>query len=210
MKLNIENYLQEIDASFKNKNQKDRYMIYIMIFGLIFAFAYTFFWESSLASFEEKNRQIATVKSNINTDKAYLKANPTTVIAMLDKDIKKTKQRLKAQKETNAYIKSKIETISSLIYDEVTWGEYLHSISINAKKYNVKVIEFTNKYVKTDKSFGHILNVILSTQGDYISTLKFINSLEQSELVIDLHSINIAAKEKPYTDLNISVWGITY
>ena len=210
MKLNIENYLQEIDASFKNKNQKDKYMIYIMIFGLIFAFAYTFFWESSLASFEEKNRQIATVKSNINTDKAYLKANPTTVIAMLDKDIKKTKQRLKAQKETNAYIKSKIETISSLIYDEVTWGEYLHSISINAKKYNVKVIEFTNKYVKTDKSFGHILNVILSTQGDYISTLKFINSLEQSELVIDLHSINIAAKEKPYTDLNISVWGITY
>jgi len=40
--------------------------------------------------------------------------------------------------------------------------------------------------------------------------LKFINTLEQSELVVDIHHLKIDAKENLNTDLNISVWGITY
>jgi hypothetical protein len=36
------------------------------------------------------------------------------------------------------------------------------------------------------------------------------NSLEQSDLVVDIHSINIQAAKKLQSDLNISVWGIIY
>lgn len=210
MKINIEDYLQKIDSAFKEKSQKDIYMTYIMIFSAIFAFSYLLFWDSSANDFEQQNTKITALESKIKTDKMFLQYNPETKIAQLENEIKKAKAETLVNQENNQYIKTKIETISSLIYDERSWGEYLHSVSINAKKYNVKVINFTNKYALNNKAFGHILNITLETSGKYQNTLKFINSLEQSKLVVDIHGLQIKAEDALNTDLNISVWGIKY
>lgn len=210
MSINIENYLHKIDSILKAKTQKDKYMIYIMIFGSIFAFSYLLFWDSSLNEFNQLNNKINSLNAKLNADKSYLLVNTELRVAKLDKDIKNAQEQLLNYKDNNEYIKNKIEAISSLIYDERTWGEYLHSISKNAKKYNVKMLYFSNKYALTNKAFGHILDINLKTTGNYKNTLNFINSLEQSELVVDIHDLNITATNKLNSDLNISVWGITY
>jgi len=207
---NTEDYLQKIDNSFKGKTQKDIYMTYIMIFALIFAFSYLLFWDTSLNEFESMKAKISTLEGKINADKRYLKFNPESKIARLDRDIKNANLALENTRKNNAYIKQKIEAISFLIYDERAWGEYLHSISKNAKKYNVKILDFTNRYALHNTSFGHVLDITLKTTSKYKNTLRFINSLEQSDLVVDIHSIDIKAEEKLNSDLNISVWGITY
>ena len=208
--MNIEDYLQKIDNSFKGKEQKDIYLTYLMIFAVIFAISYLLFWDTSVDEFKSTNAKIKVVTNNINADNRYLKNNPETKIVKLDRDIKKAEIALDTNKKTNAYIKTKIETISFLIYDEIAWGKYLNSISKNAKKYNVKIIDFTNKYALHNTSFGHILDITLKTTARYKNTLKFINSLEQSNLVVDIHDINIKAEDRLNSDLNISVWGITY
>lgn len=210
MKLNIEDYLQQIDSSFKEKAKKDIYMTYVMIFASIFAFSYLLFWDSSEKEFKQINTQIDAINLNINNDNMYLRLNPESKIAKLDQDIKNSEAELVVYKDNNEYIKSKIEAISYLIYDERTWGEYLHSISTNAKKYNIKILDFTNKYALNNKSFGHILDIEIKSTGDYKNTLNFINSLEQSELVVDIHTLAIKAEDTLNADLNISVWGITY
>jgi len=210
MKIITEDFLQNMDASFKNKSKKDIYMTYIMIFGVIFTFSYLLFWDSSEAAFTEKNMQINQLSSKISADEAYLGVNPESRIFSLDLEINKLDSALKIHIENNAYIKTKIGTISSLIYDEKVWGEYLHSISTNAKKYGVKIIDFTNEYANTDRAFGHILDINLTTTSNYKDTLKFINSLEQSELVVDIHNLVIKSNERLDTNLSISVWGITY
>lgn len=210
MKINIEDYLQKIDLAFKEKSQKDIYMTYIMIFGAIFAFSYLLFWDSSANDFEQQNVKITALESKIKADNMFLQYNPETKIAQLENEIKQAKAQTLVHQENNEYIKAKIETISSLIYDERAWGEYLHSVSINAKKYNIKVINFTNKYALNSKSFGHILDITLEISGKYTDTLKFINSLEQSELVVDVHGLQIKAEDALNTNLDISVWGITY
>ncbi|MBU0721250.1 type 4a pilus biogenesis protein PilO [bacterium] len=210
MKINTEDYLHRIDAAFKDKSQKDIYMTYIMIFALIFAFAYLLFWESSLEDFNQKRAQISALESKISADKMYLQYNPEAKIAKLINEIKKAESELLVQKDNNAYIKSKIETISSLIYDERSWGEYLHSISKNAQLYNIKITNLSNKYALTNNSFGHILDISIQCSGSYKNTLKFINSLEQSDLVVDIHDLSIKAQDNLDTSLKISVWGITY
>ena len=210
MKINIEDYLQSIDASFKNKSEKDIKMTYVMVFSVIFAFSYLLLWENAEVSFKKSNKLITKIKSDINTDEAYLSVNPESKIASLDIEIGKLNSDLKVFTENNEYIHSKIETISSLVYDERTWGEYLHSISKNAKKYNIKILDFKNEYAKSAESFGHILDINLSTTAKYENTLMFINSLEQSDLVVDIHKIAIKANKKLDTNLSISVWGITY
>lgn len=210
MKINIEDYLHRIDKALKDKSQKDINMIYIMVFGVIFAFSYLLFWDDAENSFVQKKAQVNNIKSKINKDNAYLLQNPQTKVTQLEKEIKNQQAQLLTYKDNNEYIKSKIEAISALIYDERTWGEYLHSISDNAKTNNIKILNFTNKYALNNKSFGHVLDITLKVKGNYKNTLNFINNLEKSELVVDIHHLKLEAKQNLNTDLNISVWGITY
>ena len=162
------------------------------------------------SSFQKLQRETRDIKSNIIADENYLRFNPQTKITVLNNEIAKINKKIVETKDNNAYIKSKIETISSLIYDERTWGEYLDSISKNAQKYHVKILNFSNKYTQSANSFGHILDISISSKATFTNTIKFINSLEQSDLVVDLHTFNMQADKTLKSDLNISVWGIIY
>ncbi len=210
LKISIEDFLHNIDTIFDKKNKKEIYMTYIMIFAVIFAFAYSLFWDSSFTEFKSTRSSIIQLNTKIQSDDMYLKVHPKALIAKLNTEIDKIKEDITLNKENNAYIKSKIETIPSLIYNEKKWGEYLDSISKNAQRYHVKIKNFTNKYAKKGKYFGHILDVSISSSADYINTLRFINSLEQSDLAVDIHTLSIKAQSRLNSDLNISVWGIRY
>ena len=210
MKAQIEDFLQSIDYYFKEKSQNDVYVVYLIIFASIVTFSYFMFWESAEAEFNEKRAQVVNIEQKITADELYLQENPMTKITKIENQIKNAELDTIKYKENNQYIKTKIEEISFLIYDEQTWGEYLHSISINAKKHNIKIMHLNNVYAENNTTFGHILDISLKTTGKYQNTINFINSLEESDLVIDLHDLNIEALNKLNSDLNISVWGITY
>jgi Tfp pilus assembly protein PilO len=210
MKINIEDYLQNIDSAFKKKSQKDIYMTYVMIFAIIFAFSYLLFWDTSIAEFQNKQTQNKALSLKIDADNAYLAQNSESKIISLENDIKQASNEMILHKDNNEYIKNKIETISSLIYDERTWGEYLYSISTNAQKHKIKINNLTNHYAINNNSFGHVLDISIKLTGKYKNTVKFINSLERSDLVVDLHDFSIKAQDTLNSDLNISVWGITY
>ncbi len=210
MKINYENYLHKIDSALAGKTQKDLYMTYFMIIAGIFAFSYLLFWDTSVENFKTTHREVVNLQNNITSDKRFLQMNPISKITKLEKEINHINQQIENVKDTNAYIRSKIETISSLIYDERSWGKYLNSISTNAQKYHVKLLMLTNEYAKSESAFGHILNISIKFTGNFQNTLKFINSLEQNDLVVDIHDLTIQATNSLESDLNISVWGITY
>jgi len=210
MKINFEDYLHKIDLSFHGKTQQEIYMTYILVVAMIFAFSYFLFWDSSLKSFEKTRNSVVQLNQKIMKDKQYLQRNPIGKIVQLERQIQKINKNIVIIKDYNSYIKRKIETISSLIYDERSWGEYLDSITANAQKYQIKLLALTNKYAKSDSSFGHILDINVSSEGNFKNTLKFINSLEQSDLVVDIHDFSITSNEFLESNLNISVWGITY
>ena len=210
MKINSEDFLHKIDVALQDKQKQEIHMIYVMLFGVIFAFSYLLFWDSSLEKFLDKIDHISSLTQKINLDKIYLKVNPATKIIKLNKDIKKYNDKILDLKDNNDYIKHQIETIPSLIYDKKIWGEYLYSISKNAKIHNVKILDFSNSLAKNRNSFGHILDISLKSTAKFIDTLKFIDSLERSDLVVDIHHISMKSEDLLYTDLNISVWGITY
>lgn len=205
---NIENYLHNIDKSFALKNERDKMLIFAMIFAGLFAFSYLLFWESSEASFKTSHEKALVMESNLNNDKQYLEANPIEKIAQIEQETKLLGVDRQRFIGYNEYIKNQLEQISSLYYDEVVWGAYLDSISKYARAYNVKLEKFGNTLTTDNNSFGHVLDIAISTDSPYKNTLKFINALEQSQLVVDLHDMNMSADGKLKGDLNISVWGI--
>lgn len=208
MKTNIENYLYKIDQMVSQKSKKDLYLIYIMIFCSILGVSYSTLFDPSKKAFDDEHAKAEQTQIKLDFDKNYLIANPEAKIIQIDKDIKSLQDQYVMYKEDNQYIKQQIAKISSLFYDEKTWGQYLNSISQNAKRYNLKVINFSNTHAISSSGFGHVLDIHVKVDGTYKNTLKFINSIEQSFLVVDLHNFSIKADKKLYTDLNISVWGI--
>lgn len=196
---------------FEQKSTKDIYIIYFLIVTAIFFFAYSLFWDSSIKEFQSTRKDIATLNSKIRTDNIYLRGNPQNKITQLNREITKIYRAIKINKTNNAYIKSSIEAISSLIYNEKRWGEYLDSISKDAQKYHVRMNTFTNIYSGDGKSFGHILDITINTTANYKNTLRFINSLEESDLVVAIHSFTMKVEDdRLITNLKISVWGIIY
>lgn len=208
MKFHLEDYLYSLDQSLGQKSNKDKTMLSIMIFASLFAISYLFLWESSEASFKVSHEKALKAEEALNFDKQYLSANPPERITQIEQETMEIERQHAQYMHYNAYIKEQLEQISSLYYDERVWGAYLDSISRYARSYNVKLAKFGNTLQTDNSSFGHVLDISIASEGSYKNTLKFINALEQSRLVVDLHDFNISANEKLKGDLNISVWGI--
>lgn len=208
MKIQIEDYLYTLDQSLGQKSDRDKNMVFVMIFTLLFAFSYLLFWESAEISFQESHEKAQKVENELTIDKDYLAANPPERIAQIEQETLQLRQTQIKYTEYNSYIKEQLSQISSLYYDERVWGAYLDSISRYAKTYGVKLTTFRNTLQADNNSFGHIMDIQIVSEGPYKNTMKFINALEQSQLVVDLHDFNLTADEKLTGELNISVWGI--
>ncbi|MDO9306049.1 MAG: hypothetical protein Q7T77_12050 [Sulfuricurvum sp.] len=208
MTLNIENYLYSLDHTLSLKSERDKMMLYGMIFAGLFAFSYLLFWDSSEADFKTSHEKAIAMESDLNNDKQYLEANPPERIIQIEQETKVIELEYQHYIQYNTYIKDRLEQISSLYYDEVIWGAYLDSISKYARAYNVKLTQFGNTLTTDNSSFGHVLDISISSDAPFKNTLKFINALEQSTLVVDLHDMNMTADTKLKSELNISVWGI--
>ncbi|MFA6188001.1 MAG: hypothetical protein WC680_01850 [Sulfuricurvum sp.] len=208
MKFNIEDYLYSLDQTLSLKSERDKMVMFVMIFASLSAFSYLLLWESSEASFKVSHEKAIQMESDLTNDKNYLEANPVEKIAQLERETVAIQVEHQHYIQYNTYIKEQIEQISSLYYDEKVWGGYLDSISKYARAYNVKLLQFGNTLTTDNSSFGHVLDIHVKAEAPYKNTLKFINALEQSYLVVDLHDFNMMADKKLTSDLNISVWGI--
>ncbi len=209
MSLNIENYLYDLDQTLSSKSERDKNLYFAMIFMGLFTFSYALFWDSSEASFKASHEVAEKMKKDLDTDEAYLKTYPLESITQIEEKTKAIGVEHQHYIQYNTYIKERLEQISSLYYDKVVWGAYLDSVSKYAKMYDVQLTQFGNTLTTdNNSSFGHVLDISVSSEGGFKNTIKFINALEQSSLVVDLHDMNMTADTKLQSDLNISVWGI--
>jgi hypothetical protein len=208
--MNVEDILGNIDKSFAQKKQQEVYMTYVMIAGALIALSYLFLWDSAEKGYKVTVSQTQKIEKNILDDTNFLKWNPESKIAQLKAQTDKYKQDFVSLKDQSEYIKFKIEEISSLYYDEQAWGEFIDSISENAKKYGLQLQYLSNEFSNDKNTFGHVLDIELKVKGDFQRTMKFINALEQSFLVVDIHNVELVASDKIDSTLKISVWGMTY
>lgn len=212
MSFNFENQLDLIDKQLAGKQDKEVYLIYVMIVGIFGFISYYFLFEPSELSYQKSYKTVEAIKKNIADDQQYLKFNPEGRITQIETNIKNLEHDFEEYKKANEYIKYQIEQISELFYDEESWGAYIDSISINAKENTIQLLHLSNKFSDDRNAFGHVLDIEVEALGKYRDILKFTNSLEQSNLVVDIHTFDLSTDEekKLLIKLKISVWGITY
>lgn len=206
----VEKYLYDIDQSFAEKSEKDVKMIYAMVFVVLVMFSYLVFWESAEKEYQNIQAASLKVQDKISKDKQYLAMHPESEIVRLDQTIAQLNQKLAVLKSENVYIKTEIEKIPELFYDQEIWGAFIDSIAENAKKHKIKLNFFANRLAKDKTKFGHVLNLEIKAEGKYKDMIRFINAIEKSHLVVDLHDMKLTATNKLSLELKMSVWGITY
>ena len=208
--MTLEDILGDIDKSFAEKKQQEIYMTYVMIAAALIAASYLLLWDAAEQGFNRTLAQTKAVEKKIKDDEDFMRYNRESKIFQLKAETVQYKKDFITVKDQAEYIKFKIEQISSLYYDEQAWGEFIDSIAENSKKYGLRLNYLSNEFSDDKNTFGHVLDIEVRVKGNFHKTMKFINALEQSFLVVDIHDVNLSSSTKVDSNLKISVWGITY
>lgn len=211
----VEDILEKIDNYFEDKKESDFYLI---IFGIAFAIGF-FTYNVLIPTTEEMlNRDIKRQKaleSKLTEEKNYLRSvtingDNRFLIKKLKKEISGLKRDIKNIRELNEYLDYQIKTLSKLLFNERSWSKFLYSIAEKASNYGVDIFSISNSFIQNSENFGDILEIDIECEGSYKGVIEFINSIEESELVVDIYDITLEKEKYIKANLKVSVWGINY
>jgi len=202
--------LGKIDRVLEKKTKREITYIHLMIIGAIFYLSYTFLFELSEGVFEQNRQKIVNLKNNIQNDQVYLQNHKQNELREISKQISNYKKQASDLMVEKEYIEYELGNISYLYYDEKVWGEFIDSIAQKAKSHHVMLVTIGNTFVKERSDFGHVLELELDIEGSFANIIRFLNSIEQSDLVIDVFELGMTTGETISSNFKISVWGINH
>jgi hypothetical protein len=212
------NILNSLDKSFESKSSNEKNMIFAMIFISIGYLAYALFLPYAQERYEQSVRQKETLQRAIVTNKEYLKSitfngDREFYVKKYNSEIEELEEKINTTNENIGFIVSKLEDLSTLLFNKESWSKFLDSITHKAKAQQVNLKYIENNYVDNNGSFGHVLQISLGCDGQYKNIVKFMNQLEKSVLVTDIYGSHLYLENNDTVvaaDINISVWGINH
>ena len=91
------------------------------------------------------------------------------------------------------------------------WAKFLDSIAFKAQKYGIEIGLISNKFFEPNlQEIKQVLTVKIDFSGEFKNILKFINELEESDLVVDINKLKLESSDTIDATLDIAVWGMKY
>lgn len=207
--------MEKIDNYLSSKKPSEQKIIYFSIFLILFVLSYQYLFPYTEKIVKRSENQKKDIQAKINEDKNFIASitvngDKEYIIKALQNDIKNLKRKFTNLKHNNEYLDFQIHTLSNLLYNEKNWAKFLDSIATKAKKHNIDINFISNEFVKNSENFGHVLEIEIGCNGEFKNIIGFINSIEQSELVVDIYGMDLTSKADIETNLKVSVWGINY
>lgn len=207
---------EKIDIALKDRKSSELSMIYFSIFIIIATIVYLYIFPVGKRELKQTSREMNAMRTKISKEKKYI--NSKTVAGDKFFYIKKAKQNIKYTKDKllktiyiNGYIDAKLKKLSYLLYNDVNWANFIDNIAKSAKKFDVNINSIKNQFNKLRfKKVEQALDIEVDASGDFNNLIKFINSIEESRLVVDIHSLVMDVKKRVHVDFKIAVWGIRY
>ena len=118
--------------------------------------------------------------------------------------------------EERGYLDGKLKEISKLTYNEKNWAKFMDSLSTIAENNNIKIYAIHSD--RRDPSIKQIfqpealLDIDVKFEGAFSNVLRYINLIEQSEMIVDVNKMDINATKngKIGGSIGISIWGVNY
>ena len=98
-------------------------------------------------------------------------------------------KELETAKFTNQYFDNKLKEISYLLFNEQNWAKFLDSLAFLANKNSVKITKISNEFKNpTPQKIEQVLDIKIDLEGNFKNIVGYINSIEESDLVVDVNS----------------------
>ena len=214
----IDDRLEALDNYFASKKENEKWMIIIGVAGIIAYLAYVYLLPYTKNLYDTSERTKKLIEKKINENTTYL--NSITIngdrdfyVKKFTNDIIKKKQNIAVLDKKILFINKNLEKLSDMLFNQKSWSIFLNSITNRAKAQDVEIQYISNNYVDSNGSFGHVLEIGVGCKGEYKGIIKFINEIEQNDLVTDVYSTNFIVDDNSsqiMADINISVWGINH
>ena len=214
----IEDKLEDMDNYFSSKKENEKWLIIIGVAGIIAYLAYIYLLPYTKNLYDTSERTKKRIEKSIKENTTYL--NSITVngdrdfyVKKFDNDIKKKKANIVVLDNKILFINKNLNKLSDMLFNQRSWSIFLNSITDRAEAQNVDIQYITNNYVDSNGSFGHVLEIGIGCTGEYKGIIKFINELEQNDLVTDIYNTDFKVDDNSsqiMADINVSVWGINH
>ena len=210
--------LEKMDAYFEGKSSTERLALILLPAAVIAYLAWSLLNPSAEAAHEKSTADKKHMEKKLHEDKAYLKS--ITVNGDRDYHVKEYDKKIAlAHKRADTYrskitlLDKNLNTLSETLFNKKSLSLFLNSITAKAHERNVAIASIANRPVDSNTTFGHVLEVGVSCQGDFPGIMKFMNDLEQNKLVTDIYGSRVYTESNDsqvHADINISVWGVNH
>jgi len=206
----------KIDNYLKGKKSSELSLIFFMIFATIGFVIYSSLFPVTEKILKKTKNTHKSIHSKLNQEKAYLNSvtrngDKNFTIKKMDLEVKKQRKLLEDTKYANAYVDTKLKELSYLLFNDKNWAKFIDSIAFIGKKYGVGIALIANSFFEPNlQEIKQVLTVQVDFDGEFKNILKFINELEESELVVDINNLNLESSDTITGTLNIAVWGMKY
>lgn len=208
-----ENYLDKIDNALLSKQQNEVQMINLGLAVVVMLFGYLLAFGPAQDYFDAKQSALDSVEKKLDEVNRYLMNNNDTTIAQYENTLRQEDDNLKFVQAQNNYFDNKLRELSYITYNEKNWAKFLDFLTSAAKENNIKVFSLESKNLKVvEKEVQPMLDVSVNMEGGFHNVLKYINSIEESEMVVDLNGMDINSISPNLIggNIEISVWGMKY
>ena len=206
----------KIDNFFQCKKGSEISLIFLMLFLFIGFLSYSYIFPVTDKMLKQTMRNSKEMEKKLQDEQSYLASvsrdgDETFFIKKVKNDIDTAKVLLEKTTFTNAYVDGKLKELSYLLFNDENWARFLNSITQLAQKHavNIKIIE--NKINEPSiQKIEQILTLKVDFSGSFANTMKFINAIEESDLVVDIYELNFKGVKNIEGQVNIAVWGMKY
>lgn len=208
--------LDKIDNYLKDKKSSELSLLFLIVFVAIGFIVYSYLFPVTEKKLKRTISTHKSIKSKLAQEKAYMRSvtrngDKNFVIKKMMQEIKKQKSQLDRVEYANAYVDTKLKNLSYLLFNDKNWAKFLDSITYLARKYDIKLKLISNSFFEPNlQQIKQVLTINLEFDGDFKNVMKFINKLEESELVVDINHLKLESSDTINGSLDIAVWGMKY
>ncbi len=208
--------LEQIDNSLKDKKPSELYMIYLAVAAVFGFLVYQFVYPVTDTNLKKVQKEVRSMRQKLNAELSYLRSKTVNGDSMFyvkqaKKDIENLEKNLEKTKYENSYVDNKLKELSYLLFNDENWAKFLDNISYLAQKYHITIQYIKNRFNDINMhKVEQILEINIKASGKFKDMMKFINSIEESKLVVDIYNLHMESKKKLNADFKIAVWGMKY
>lgn len=204
-------YLIELDNFLVSMDKKELIYLYVMLVGGAIFLSYYFLFEDSEKRLALSIKKDKATSKEIREHKNYLSFHDDFEVSKVMENIDNLKGDIDIFNDKKKYINLKIKNLTTILYNNRSWTAFLNSISTMAKISGVEIQSIKNDFIPkhSSKIFQSHLKINISINSSYLNSLQFIDSIERSDLIVNVDTMKMALTEDGVvTQLFLSVWGI--